>query len=72
MRELDLLLARFVDAGLERLDAAGLDDLERLLEAPDQDILAWLYGASEPQAPELARSVRIVRRYVASGAEPMR
>ena len=70
MRELDLLLARFLETGLDRLDATGLDDFERLLEAPDQDILAWLCGTSDPQAPELARSVRVVRRYVASGVEP--
>lgn len=43
MKELDVLFERFLaDAGIERLDAGGLDDLERLLECADADILGWV------------------------------
>ena len=51
MREMDYLMGGFVDAHLPILDAAELDDLEALLEAPDRDVLSWLTGeAATPDA----------------------
>lgn len=43
-READLLLGRFADAEIDHLDAAGLDQLEALLEQPDPDIWNWVVG----------------------------
>lgn len=46
-REIDLILGGFADGNLGGLDPAGLDAFERLLDAPDQDVYAWILG----QAP---------------------
>ncbi len=43
-REMDLLLGGFAEAHLESLDAAGLDEFERLLATPDWEVYAWLIG----------------------------
>jgi antitoxin CptB len=51
IREMDLVLGRFADANLASLSEAGLDELERWLEIPDQRIFAWVNG-SEPTPPE--------------------
>ena len=52
IREMDLVLGRFADAHLAALSDAELDELERWLEIPDQQIFAWVNG-SEPTPPEL-------------------
>lgn len=48
MRELDLLLERFLASDFDRLGEEDLALLERLLDQPDQDVLAWLTAAREP------------------------
>lgn len=57
-REIDLILGRFADAELADLDAAGLAAFEALLEAPDQEVYAWIVGAAavppEHDTPTLA------------------
>jgi antitoxin CptB len=45
-RELDLILGPFADAAIESLDAAELDDYERLLDLQDSDLMDWVMGAS--------------------------
>ena len=44
-REMDLIIGRFADAQIDRLPDAALDDFERLMEAPDPDLFAWITGA---------------------------
>ena len=44
MRELDLAMGHFADAELPAMSAAELDEFERLLDAPDQAVLAWITG----------------------------
>lgn len=44
MRESDILMGQFAAAVIDSLDPDGLDQLERLLEEPDQDVLAWVTG----------------------------
>jgi antitoxin CptB len=41
-REIDLILGGFADRRLSELDASGLADFERLLEAPDQEVYDWI------------------------------
>lgn len=48
-RELDLILGPFADARLPALDETGLDAFERLLDAPDQEVYAWI--TQEANAP---------------------
>lgn len=44
IREMDLVLGGFADAHLASLTEAELDELERWLEVPDQQIFAWVNG----------------------------
>ena len=48
MKELDLLLERFLEGGVEDLDETRLASLEVLLMSPDQDLLAWLCAGVTP------------------------
>lgn len=43
-READLILGPFADKHVPGMTAAELDDFERLLEEPDQDLYAWIVG----------------------------
>lgn len=45
IKEMDLILGAFVERRIETLDTRGLDDLERLLEEPDQDLFGWISGS---------------------------
>ena len=50
MREMDLIMGRFADSAVAELSDAELGDLERLIELPDHDLLAWVTGeVSVPQ-----------------------
>ena len=46
MRELDLILGRFADSAIAQLTDDELEELERLMEVPDCDLLAWVMGQS--------------------------
>ena len=45
VREMDLIIGRFADAHIDTLDEPGLDDFERLIEAPNAALYAWVVGA---------------------------
>jgi antitoxin CptB len=45
-READLIMGRFADAHIGAFSEAELDEYERLLEAVESDLLAWLTGVS--------------------------
>jgi succinate dehydrogenase flavin-adding protein (antitoxin of CptAB toxin-antitoxin module) len=66
MRELDLLLEKFLAPGLDSLGENDLDRLERLLQESDQDILAWLSGTAKPQDSDMNAIVTIVRSRIES------
>ncbi|WGI20774.1 succinate dehydrogenase assembly factor 2 [Amylibacter sp. IMCC11727] len=58
MKEMDLILGQFADTELKNLSAEDLDDHEMLMNEPDQDLYAWLSGASptpEIYKPAIAR-----------------
>jgi len=61
MRELDLLLQRFLERGLETLSGTEQDSFERLLDYPDQDILEWLSGRARAPDAGLEDIVRAIR-----------
>jgi antitoxin CptB len=65
MREMDILLARFLERGYDALDADGRADFDRLLELSDQDLLRWLCGVGLPDEAALAQLVRHMRSVVA-------
>jgi antitoxin CptB len=44
VREMDLIIGRFADVHIEAFDDAGLDDFERLIEAPNAALYSWVTG----------------------------
>jgi antitoxin CptB len=50
VREMDLIVGRFADAYIEAFDHTGLDDFERLIEAPNAALYAWVVGAESAPA----------------------
>ncbi len=44
IREMDLVLGRFADTQLASLTDSELDEVERWLVVPDQQIFAWVTG----------------------------
>lgn len=50
-KEVDLIFGAFAHECLPGLDETGLDQFEALLQAPDQDVYAWLQDhAPVPEA----------------------
>ncbi len=50
-REIDLILGPFADRRVEEMSEIALAEFEALLEAPDQDVYAWITGAA-PTPPQ--------------------
>jgi len=48
MRELDIVLERFLDRRYHQLTEADQRCFAELLDQADQDIMAWLLGTSQP------------------------
>jgi antitoxin CptB len=44
LREIDLIKGGFANAKLGQLSEGELAELERLIEIPDRDLLAWITG----------------------------
>lgn len=57
MKELDVVLERWLEAGHPGADEAGRPALERLLDAPDPELAGWLLGRQRPGDPALRRLV---------------
>jgi antitoxin CptB len=66
MRELDLLLLRFLDTGYAGLDADAARAFARLLDCPDALLLEWLLGRQRPSDKEVADVVLRIRRSAAA------
>jgi antitoxin CptB len=47
LREMDLIMGRFADATIEQLAEEEIAEFERLMEAPDPELLAWITGQAE-------------------------
>lgn len=63
-REMDLLLGGFVTARIGDMDDAALDQLEALIEVPDDLLYAWIAGREPVPADydtELMAALRRVR-----------
>lgn len=41
---MDLIVGRFADAHIAALDEQALDDFERLIEVPNNDLYDWVVG----------------------------
>lgn len=62
MRELDVLLNRFIDSRYSDLSTAEMDDFDTLLEQSDIDLYGWLTGRGAPEQRDLAVLVGRIRR----------
>ncbi len=62
MKETDLLFGRLAREVLDDLDEAGVAAFERLLDVPDQEIIAWISG--QAPAPAACRG-KLARRLAA-------
>jgi len=60
MKETDMLFGRLAREVLDDLDEAGVAAFERLLDVPDQEIIAWISGhGPQPQAARCALGRRL-------------
>lgn len=50
MREMDLIMGHFADAEIASLSDDELAQFERLIDAIDRDLLAWITGEAETPA----------------------
>ncbi|NBD28710.1 MAG: succinate dehydrogenase assembly factor 2 [Alphaproteobacteria bacterium] len=48
IKEMDLVLTRYADAHLARMDAGQLDLYDRLLSENDHDLYQWVSGQAAP------------------------
>ena len=53
MRELDVLLERWLATRYPEADATRRQAFERLLAATDPQLVAWLYGRERPDDPDV-------------------
>lgn len=62
MRELDVLLTRYLEQAYPAADGAEQAAFRRLLEATDPDLIGWLLGRAEPPDEPLRALVGRIRR----------
>lgn len=63
MLELDLILQRFLEKGLDKLSNEELKTFDALLSCTDPELFAWLMGHAEPEEKEFKEIVDIIRNY---------
>ena len=61
MKELDLLLERFLERGYADLSEAEKGDFEALLARQDDELWDWFYQGREPDDATLGKLVRRIR-----------
>lgn len=62
MREMDLLLQRFVEGNYDTLTEAEKAAFEQLLDHPDPDIMNWITGRTDPPDGPVKQVIEIMRR----------
>ncbi len=66
IKEMDLILGRFVDTAGPDLTPPEVDALEALMEESDLDVYAWVAGRAEAP-PQHAKTVNRLRDYATRG-----
>jgi antitoxin CptB len=67
-REIDLILGRFADDKVVALTESQLADFEQLLDAPDQEVYAWIVGAEPTPAQYATETLDLIRSFTAEAA----
>ena len=62
MKELDVILEKFLAQGFDDLGEEQRQVFARLLDEQDGQLLDWFYGRGEPQDAELRDMVRHISR----------
>jgi antitoxin CptB len=62
IRELDLLLERFLENHYDELSQVQLEAFEKLLAGSNDELSAWLLGTNDPPQEDLAPLVQAIRR----------
>lgn len=62
-REMDLMLGRFADSQIDRLEEAEIAAFEKLLDAPEPDIYHWIMGTLPSPAEYDAALLRKIRQF---------
>jgi antitoxin CptB len=61
MKELDLLLTRWLERQFDDASEGQRALFERLLELPDPQLASYLVAGESPEAPELAALIQAIR-----------
>jgi antitoxin CptB len=64
MREMDILMTRFLQRGYADLSSSDRQVFDRLLDCADQDILHWLSSDAQPDDPQLSTLIDVMRPIV--------
>jgi len=62
-REIDLILGGFADRHIADLDETALDAFERLLDAQDQDVYAWITDQADAPAEHDTPTLALIRAF---------
>jgi antitoxin CptB len=62
-KEIDLILGGFADRKLADLTEVQVDDFERLLDAPDQDVFTWITGQAPAPAEYDTPTLALIRAF---------
>jgi antitoxin CptB len=62
-REIDLILGGFADRHVADLDEAALAAFERLLDAQDQDVYAWITDQTDAPAEHDTPTLALIRAF---------
>ncbi|MDD9892470.1 MAG: succinate dehydrogenase assembly factor 2 [Gammaproteobacteria bacterium] len=60
MRELDVLLLKFLESRYEGLDQAQKETFEAVLQLQDPDLYAMLTGKLVPESPEIRQMIDLL------------
>ena len=69
IREMDLIMGGFADASIAAMTEAELDELERLLDVPDQEIYSWFTGEGAAPAQFDSALFRRMRDFSKRGGD---
>ncbi len=61
MRELDELLARYLDGAYKRAPESEKATFRELLELPDPELIGYLLGSQEHADPQIANVIETIR-----------
>jgi antitoxin CptB len=67
MKELDVMLVRWLDGPGQGASSAETGHFDRLLDLPDPELAAYLLRGEPPTDPDLAALVAAIRRLPAGG-----